>query len=121
MLKPTPFVDSSAATSMLKVMASTIEQLRFALWERDQKERDTQTRQSQAAVVVEDLVDSVTVWLKAQPKDTESRTLLCSEPYKDFVTALSDLQTLYYQEAEQHRTTRRRTLILHANRVVSTP
>ncbi|SPO20293.1 related to RKR1 - RING domain E3 ubiquitin ligase [Ustilago trichophora] len=98
--KPSPFVDQSCIGSMLSMITSTIEQLRYTLLERSRADDNVQGRQKKAAIVVEDLLDCLDAWAQVQPQEDVGRLLFTNPAYKGVVSALSDLYSLHFIDKE---------------------
>ena len=99
--QPSPFVDQACVASMLSMVTSTIEQLRYTLLERSRAGEDVQTRQKKAAVVVEDLLDCLDAWVQAQPLEDVGRLVFTNPAHKGVVSALSDLSSLHLIDEEE--------------------
>ncbi|GAC73853.1 predicted E3 ubiquitin ligase [Moesziomyces antarcticus T-34] len=93
--RPSPFVNQASSQSMLSMVTSTIEQLRWTLLERAQPNTDVAVRQQKAAIVVEDLLDCLDAWRQAQPKEDVAQLLLSRAASKGVIAALSDLFALH--------------------------
>ncbi|GAK62043.1 uncharacterized protein PAN0_001c0240 [Moesziomyces antarcticus] len=93
--QPSPFVNQASSQSMLSMVTSTIEQLRWTLLERAQVNADVAVRQQRAVIVVEDLLDCLDAWRQAQPKEDVAQLLLSRAASKGVIAALSDLFALH--------------------------